>query len=57
MNADEPLLTIGEASRLLGVSPITLRRWSDDGRIPVIVLPSGHRRFIAEDIRNLRAAS
>jgi excisionase family DNA binding protein len=54
---EEPLMTIGEAARLLGVSPITLRRWSDEGRIPVVVLPSGHRRYQPDDIRNLRAAS
>jgi excisionase family DNA binding protein len=55
--SDEPLLTIGEAARLLGISPITLRRWSDEGRVPVVVLPSGHRRFLASDIRIMREAS
>ena len=54
---DTPLLTIGEAARMLGVSVDTIRRWSDSGRIPAVVLPSGHRRYRAEDIRNLRAAS
>lgn len=36
---------LGEASRLLGVAPATLRRWSDDGRISVFTTPGGHRRY------------
>jgi excisionase family DNA binding protein len=36
---------LGEASRLLGIAPGTLRRWADDGRIPVFTTPGGHRRF------------
>jgi excisionase family DNA binding protein len=38
-------LTLGEASRLLGVDPDTLRRWADAGKIEVFVTPGGHRRF------------
>ncbi len=38
-------VTLGEATRILGVSAGTLRRWSDDGRLPVFVTPGGHRRF------------
>jgi excisionase family DNA binding protein len=36
---------LSEASRLLGVAPGTLRRWSDAGRISVFTTPGGHRRF------------
>ncbi len=36
---------LGEASRLLGISEGTLRRWSDDGRLRVFTTPGGHRRF------------
>lgn len=36
---------LGEASRLLGVAPGTLRRWSDTGRVHVFTTPGGHRRF------------
>lgn len=32
---------ITEAAELLGVSPDTLRRWADAGRIQTTVLPSG----------------
>lgn len=38
-------LTLGEASRALGVDPDTLRRWADAGKIEVFVTPGGHRRF------------
>lgn len=42
---DGPWLTLGEASRLLGVDPDTLRRWADAGKIEVFTTPGGHRRF------------
>lgn len=38
-------LRVGEASRLLGVSPGTLRRWSDSGQIDAFTTPGGHRRY------------
>jgi excisionase family DNA binding protein len=38
-------LSLGPASRLLGVDPDTLRRWADDGRIDVFTTAGGHRRF------------
>src|SRR5581483_7930795 len=38
-------LTLGEASRLLGVTPVTLRRWADRGQIRSYTTPGGHRRF------------
>jgi len=38
-------ISLGEASRLLGVTPGTLRRWSDTGRLPAFTTPGGHRRY------------
>src|SRR6266508_2348504 len=38
-------LTLTQASRKLGVTPNTLRRWADHGQIPSFVTPGGHRRF------------
>jgi excisionase family DNA binding protein len=42
---DRDWLSLSEASHLLGVSPATLRRWSDAGRLRVFTTPGGHRRF------------
>jgi len=38
-------LSLGPASRLLGVDPDTLRRWADGGRVEAYTTPGGHRRF------------
>ena len=46
-------LSLGPASRLLGVDPDTLRRWADDGRIEVFVTPGRHRRFDRRAIERL----
>jgi len=43
-------LTIGQAADKLGVHPTTLRRWADDGDIPIMITPGGHRRFSVTDI-------
>lgn len=42
---DPDWVGLSEASRVLGVSPATLRRWSDAGRLRVFTTPGGHRRF------------
>lgn len=38
-------LSLGPASRLVGVDPDTLRRWADEGRVEAYITPGGHRRF------------
>lgn len=43
--ADEEYLGLGDASRLLGITPATLRRWADRGQIASYTTPGGHRRF------------
>lgn len=45
MPAVSDWLTLGEASRFLGVDESTLRTWADAGRIPTYRTPGGHRRF------------
>ena len=41
----EKLVSIGKASKILGVSIITLRRWDEDGRLVSIKTEGGHRRY------------
>lgn len=47
---------LSEASRLLGVSPATVRRWSDRGRLRVFTTPGGHRRFSRSALEQLLPA-
>ena len=49
-------MTIHEASNLMGVSPATLRRWSDAGRIRTFTTPGGHRRFSRAAVARLLPA-
>lgn len=46
-------LSLGPASRLVGVDPDTLRRWADAGRVRVFATPGGHRRFSRLDLDRL----
>lgn len=53
-------LSLKQASEQLNIHPTTLRRWANQGAIPHILTPGGHRRFAAADIeqflRNQRQA-
>jgi excisionase family DNA binding protein len=44
---------LGEGARRLGVSEGTLRRWADNGRLPVFRTPTGQRRFKIADLDEL----
>jgi len=46
-------LTLGEAADRLNVHRTTLRRWADEGQIPFMLTPGGHRRFAASDIDHI----
>ena len=41
----EDLISIGEASEILGVSIDTLRRWDKSGRFPAEKSDGGHRLY------------
>ncbi len=43
-------LNVGQAASYLGVSPASLRKWSDDGRVPVYRTPGGQRRYSVADL-------
>ena len=43
-------LTLGQAARFLGVAQSTIRKWSDQGRVPAFYTPGGHRRYRRGDL-------
>ena len=51
---ENKLLTLGEAAERLGVHENTMRKWADQGIIPVVRRPGGHRRFQPEVIEEKR---
>ena len=53
---DPDWVGLSEASQVLGVSPATLRRWSDAGRLRVYTTPGGHRRFSRTALERLLPA-
>ena len=55
-NVNQTLLTIGQARKLLGVSEVTLRHWTDEGKIKAFVTPGGHRRYVESELRSFIAA-
>jgi predicted site-specific integrase-resolvase len=48
------LLKPAEAAEILGVQVRTLALWASLGRIESFKLPSGHRRYYADEIYDLR---
>lgn len=54
LDKQETWLTITQAAQRLGVHVTTLRRWADDGDIPVMLTAGGHRRFSASEIEIFR---
>ena len=46
-------ISLSEAGRVLGVSPATVRRWGDAGRLKVFTTPGGHRRFSRDALERL----
>lgn len=55
-SVDPDWVGLSEASHVLGVSPATLRRWSDAGRLRVFTTPGGHRRFSRSALERLLPA-
>lgn len=50
-------LRIGDAARLLGVSVAQMRRYANDGLIPVVRTLGGQRRFRLVDVEAAKDAS
>ncbi|MFC1925341.1 helix-turn-helix domain-containing protein [Chloroflexota bacterium] len=51
MSKQQSLISISEASRILGVSEVTLRQWTDEGKVKAFVTPGGHRRYSRNELR------
>jgi excisionase family DNA binding protein len=49
----DELVTISEASRILGVSEVTLRQWTDEGNVKAFVTPGGHRRYSKVELKKV----
>ena len=45
-------LTLGQAAKYIGVAQSTIRKWSDQGRVPAFYTPGGHRRYRRSDLDN-----
>jgi excisionase family DNA binding protein len=43
-------LTLGQAAAYLGVAQSTIRKWTDQGTLPAIKTPGGHRRYRRSDL-------
>ena len=54
---DPEWLTLGQAARFLGVAQSTIRKWSDQGRVPAFYTPGGHRRYRRGDLETFLARS
>ena len=45
------LVSISEASHILGVSEAALRQWTDEGKIRAFITPGGHRRYSRVELK------
>ena len=50
---EDEYVTPGQAARMLHVSPKTVNRWAQEGRIPCLVTLGGHRRFRRLDVEGI----
>lgn len=48
-------LTVSEVADLFHVSPKTVVRWANDGRLPYMATLGGHRRFPRADVEAIVA--
>ena len=51
------LISISEASQILGVNEATLRQWTDEGKFDAFVTPGGHRRYSKSDLKKFTGLS
>lgn len=56
MEASQRFLNVSEAAEFLGVSAASLRKWSDQGIVPVYRTPGGQRRYAPADLEEFLAS-
>ena len=49
----DTLISIHEASQILGVSEVALRQWTDEGKVKAFITPGGHRRYSRAELKKL----
>ena len=50
---NDDIVSTGEGAAIAQVSPETLRRWADTGKVPSIRTLGGQRRFRRSDLERL----
>ncbi|MEE8372712.1 MAG: helix-turn-helix domain-containing protein [Dehalococcoidia bacterium] len=55
-HSQRPSLSVGQASKMIGVTESTLRQWTDEGKIKAFITPGGHRRFSRSEVREFTSA-
>ncbi|MBI2329474.1 MAG: helix-turn-helix domain-containing protein [Chloroflexi bacterium] len=53
----QSLVTISEASHVLGVSEAALRQWTDEGKIKAFITPGGHRRYSRTELKKFMTSN
>ena len=56
MEPSQRFFNISEAAEYLGVSAASLRKWSDQGLVPVYRMPGGQRRYSQADLEDFLAS-
>lgn len=51
MSPSSEWVSLGEAARIIGVHPATIRNWAERGDLPFRRTPGGHRRFRRADLK------
>ena len=54
MTSKKSYFSPAEVAEMLMVSPITVRKWAQDGELKAVTTPGGHRRFKLDDIENFK---
>ena len=54
--AQESLVSISEASHIVGVSEAALRQWTNEGKIKAFITPGGHRRYSKADLKKFMSS-